>query len=164
MKIGILYSRIRIEEKLLVQALEARGAAYDMIDVRHAIFDLDTREQWLQYDVILERCVSHSRAQAALQILGSWGIPCVNNASVAKICGDKLETNMALIRHNVPTPQAQCSHPTRSMSMFPPHTLNAPTPHAQCSYPTRSMSMFPPHTLNAPTQPHTKSRLNNVEA
>ncbi|KAA3657840.1 MAG: RimK family alpha-L-glutamate ligase, partial [Chloroflexi bacterium] len=34
-------------------------------------------------------------------------IPCVNNARVATICGDKLETNMALIRAGVPTPQAR---------------------------------------------------------
>ncbi|KAA3654901.1 MAG: 30S ribosomal protein S6--L-glutamate ligase, partial [Chloroflexi bacterium] len=71
MKVGILYSRIRVEEKLLFQELEARGAKFEMIDVRKAVFDLDAREQWEQYDVVLERCVSHSRAQASLQILGS---------------------------------------------------------------------------------------------
>ncbi len=107
MKVGILYSRIRVEEKLLFQEFETRGVDFEMIDVRNAVFDLDAREQWSQYDVILERCVSHSRAQASLQILGSWGIPCVNNAHVARICGDKLETNMALIREGVPTPQAR---------------------------------------------------------
>ena len=62
MRIGILYSRIRAEEKLIVEAVQARGLDYEMIDVRTAVFDLDQPEQWQQYDVILERCVSHSTA------------------------------------------------------------------------------------------------------
>lgn len=107
MNIGILYSRIRVEEKLLVQAVENTGVDYDMIDVRNAVFDLEDPTPWQQYDVILERCVSHSRAEGALQILGSWGIPCVNNAHVARVCGSKLETSLALIQAGVPTPRTQ---------------------------------------------------------
>ena len=107
MRVGILFSRIRLEEKLIVQALEARGVNYDMIDVREAVFDLNDPSPWQQYDVILERCVSHSRAHAALQILGSWGIPCVNNAHVAQVCGSKLETSLALAAAGVPMPQVK---------------------------------------------------------
>ena len=106
MRIGVLYSRIRIEEKLLIKELETRGVNYDLIDVRKFFFNLNDRQQWQQYDVIFERCISHSRALAALQILGSWGIPCVNTAQVATICGDKLNTNLALIGSGVPTPTA----------------------------------------------------------
>lgn len=107
MRIGILFSRIRLEEKLIVQALEARGVAHEMIDVRSKVFDLDDPSPWQQYDVILERCVSHSRAQAALQILGRWGIPCVNNAHVAQVCGSKLETSLALAAAGAPMPQVR---------------------------------------------------------
>jgi [lysine-biosynthesis-protein LysW]--L-2-aminoadipate ligase len=107
MRVGILYSRIRAEEKLIVQAMEKRGLDYEMIDVRQVAFDLDRREWWAQFDVILERCVSHSRALAALQILAMWGIPCVNDAQVAQICGSKLETSLALVAAGVPTPTVQ---------------------------------------------------------
>lgn len=107
MRVGILFSRIRLEEKLIVQALDARGVNYEMIDVREAVFDLNDPAPWRQYDVILERCVSHSRAHAALQILGSWGIPCVNNAHVAQVCGSKLETSLALAAAAVPMPQVK---------------------------------------------------------
>ncbi len=31
MRIGILYSRIRAEEKLIVEAVEARGLDYEMV-------------------------------------------------------------------------------------------------------------------------------------
>ena len=107
MKVGVLYSRVRIEEKLLVQELDNRGVDYSMIDVRQVRFDLHSQADWEQYDVILERCVSHSRAQAALEILGSWGIPCINTAQVARICGDKLATSLALVANGVPTPQVR---------------------------------------------------------
>jgi [lysine-biosynthesis-protein LysW]--L-2-aminoadipate ligase len=107
MKVGILYSRIRAEEKLLVEAFEARGVAYDLIDVRTVALDLHRRDEWAQYDVVLERCVSHGTALPLLQILGMWGIPCVNTAQVAQVCGSKLETNLALVAAGVPTPRVQ---------------------------------------------------------
>jgi [lysine-biosynthesis-protein LysW]--L-2-aminoadipate ligase len=107
MNIAILYSRIRAEEKLIVQAFEQRGFTPDMIDVRRTVFDLHEKNHWTQYDVVLERCVSHSRALAALQILGALGITCVNEAQVAQVCGSKLETSLALIAAGVPTPMVK---------------------------------------------------------
>ncbi|MDX1412821.1 MAG: lysine biosynthesis protein LysX [Candidatus Promineifilaceae bacterium] len=107
MRIGILYSRIRVEEKLLVQELENRGIPFELIDVRRLSFDLQSPEDWTSYDVIMERCVSHSRAIAALQILDTWNIPTVNTAQVAQVCGDKLNTSLALTVANVPTPQVR---------------------------------------------------------
>jgi [lysine-biosynthesis-protein LysW]--L-2-aminoadipate ligase len=114
MKIGVLYSRIRVEEKLLVQAIEARELAYDLIDVRKAVLDLQDPHPWRRYDVILERCVSHTKAMGALQFLGSLGIPCVNNAHVAQVCGSKLETSLALVQAGVPTPQVKVAFSTEA--------------------------------------------------
>ncbi|MBE2220089.1 MAG: lysine biosynthesis protein LysX, partial [Anaerolineae bacterium] len=107
MRVGVLYSRIRAEEKLLVEEMENRGVDFEMIDVRHSIFNLNNYEEWNQYDVVLERCVSHSRALACLQILGGWGIPTVNTADVALVCGDKLNTSQVLVRDGVPTPEVR---------------------------------------------------------
>lgn len=107
MRVGVLYSRIRVEEKLIVQALEARGVDFELIDVRPAVFNLHDSEHWRQYDVILERCVSQSQALTALQVLGAWGIPCVNMAQVVQVCGDKLSTSLALVAAGVPTPRTR---------------------------------------------------------
>jgi [lysine-biosynthesis-protein LysW]--L-2-aminoadipate ligase len=107
MKIGVLYSRIRVEEKLLVQELQDRGIDYEMLDVRQKVFNLENRDYWSQFDVFLERCVSHSRAQAALDILSSWQLPTVNSAEVAMNCGDKLKTTLALMNAGVPTPSVR---------------------------------------------------------
>lgn len=103
MKIGLLYSRVRVEEKLLFDALDVRGIRYDRIDDRDVEFDLQNPGHWRDYDVILERCINHSRALNALRILNDWGIPSVNTAYVADVCGNKLVTSSALVRAGVPT-------------------------------------------------------------
>ncbi|MBN1311166.1 MAG: lysine biosynthesis protein LysX [Anaerolineae bacterium] len=107
MRIGVLVSRVRVEEKYLVQALEARNVDFELIDVRQVVFDLQAADEWQQYDVILDRCVSHSQAVSVLQVLGSWGIPCVNTADVVQVCGDKVSTSLALVASGVPTPQTR---------------------------------------------------------
>jgi len=103
MKLAVLYSRVRAEEKLLFDALDARGVAYDKIDDREVIFDLLNPNPWREYGVVLERCINHSRALNALKILNDWGVPTVNTAYVADICGSKLFTSTALVRDGVPT-------------------------------------------------------------
>ena len=102
--IAMLHSRIRVEEKLLAEAFEKRGISLEMIDDRQVIFDLHS-PQWAKYDVILERCINHSRALFALRILNDWGIRTVNSYAVAMVCGNKLETSSALIRDGVASPR-----------------------------------------------------------
>ena len=102
-KVGLLLSRIRVEEKLLIQALNRRGVDYDTIDDRRVIFDIQNNG-WDNYDVIIERCVSHSRALYALLLFRDWGIPTVNTFEVAENCGNKLLTTSALVRAGIPTP------------------------------------------------------------
>jgi [lysine-biosynthesis-protein LysW]--L-2-aminoadipate ligase len=103
MRIGILCSRIRVEEKLVFEALERRGLAYELIDDRVLVLDMQNRS--LEYDVILERCINHSRALYALRILEDWGLRCVNSYAVADTCGNKLLTTSALMRAGVPSPR-----------------------------------------------------------
>lgn len=106
MKIAVLLSRVRVEEKLLLQSFEARGLDVDVIDDREVVFDLHQND-WRQYDVVVERCVSHARALSALRILNDWGVPTVNHYEVAMICGNKLETSSALIRDGIPSPRCK---------------------------------------------------------
>ena len=110
MRVGILYSRVRAEEKLLVQEFEARGVDFTLIDVRDLVFRLEDGDRWRQYDVVLERCVSHSQALASLQMLESWGVACVNTIQVAQVCGDKLATSLALERAGVPSPLVRVAY------------------------------------------------------
>jgi len=108
-RVGILYSRVRAEEKLLFAALEKRGVDFDLLDDRKLDFELSAepraREGFSRYDVVLERCINHSRALASLRILNDWDIPTVNTADVAEVCGNKLHTSSVLARHRVATPR-----------------------------------------------------------
>jgi [lysine-biosynthesis-protein LysW]--L-2-aminoadipate ligase len=106
MRVGVLCSRVRVEEKLLFEAMRQKGIEYDKIDDREVVFQLNDKDAAaFDYDVILERSVNHSRALYALQILNDWGIKTVNTAEVARICGDKFITSQALLKQGVPTPR-----------------------------------------------------------
>ena len=102
MRIALLHSRIRAEEKLLVRALADRGVQYDLIDVREASFRLDSPEPWQRFDIVLARSMSQSQNQTVLDILNGWGIRTVNTAHVNRVCGDKLLTSMALNEQGIP--------------------------------------------------------------
>ncbi len=102
-RVGVLLSRVRVEEKLLLAELARRDVAVDVVDDRALVFDLARpRRDW---DVVLARSVSHSRTLYALRVLEGWGVPTVNHHGVVATCGDKLLTTMALLEHGVPTPR-----------------------------------------------------------
>ena len=105
MKIGVLTSRIRTEEKMLLSALEQKGVAFDRIDDSLMHFEIMDPAPWSQYDVVLERSISYARGLYASSIFNTWGIPTVNMAQVAAICGDKLATSTALVRAGIPQPR-----------------------------------------------------------
>ena len=107
MKAGILFSRIRKEEKMLTERFRERSIEFDLIDVREVVFDLHNMDRWFQYDLLLDRCISHSQAQTVLEIFEAWGIPTVNSAHTLRMCGDKKNTSLALIRNQIPTPQVR---------------------------------------------------------
>lgn len=103
MRIGVLCSRIRAEEKLLFDVFNRRGIEFDKLDDRELIFEIGAEPP--RYDVILERCLHHSRALYALRILNQGGVPTVNSYEVALTCGDKINTTTALAAAGVPSPR-----------------------------------------------------------
>ena len=112
MKLGVLCSLIRAEEKLIFEALRRRGIDFIRIDDRELILDLHNRTY--DYDVVLERCINHSRALHTLKILNDRGVRTVNTWDVANTCGDKLLTTNALIAHDVPTPRCYVAYTPES--------------------------------------------------
>jgi [lysine-biosynthesis-protein LysW]--L-2-aminoadipate ligase len=101
--VGILMSRVRVEEKLLLEQLESRGVTIIRFDDRE--FTLDLEHPWRQCDVVLERCINHLRALYTLRILNDWNVPTINTYEVANNCGDKILTTSALVRAGVPVPR-----------------------------------------------------------
>jgi len=104
MKVGFLHSILRKEEKLLLRELRGRkNVEVVKIDDRQHFFNL--HENSFDLDVVIERCVNHSRAAHALKIFNDHGIPTVNTPEVADICGSKFLTTQALIKAGVRTPK-----------------------------------------------------------
>ncbi|MAF06661.1 MAG: lysine biosynthesis protein LysX [Acidiferrobacteraceae bacterium] len=101
MNVGLLHSLIRKEEKLLIEEFQARGAGLTMIDDRDLVFDLQSVPD---VDVVLERSINHSRSLYGLRLFEAAGIHCINSANVAKICGDKILTSVALKEAGVRQP------------------------------------------------------------
>ncbi len=104
MRIGLLHSLIRKEEKLLIEALHNAGIEPVMIDDRKLIMDFHRAPE---IDVLVERSINHSRALHALRLFESAGVPCINSHKVAQICGDKLLTTAALKDHGIAQPECR---------------------------------------------------------
>lgn len=93
MRVGLLHSLIRMEEKLLLEAFKQQGVTPIMLDDRKLTFDLESVPD---IDLVVERCINHSRAMHGLRLFESLGIRCINSSDVARICGDKILTSVAL--------------------------------------------------------------------
>ncbi len=108
MRIGMLHSLIRKDEKLLIQEFKKKsGVDLELIDDRKLKFNLGKDKDKHKYDAIVERCINHSRAYHSIRLFESMGITCINNTKIATICGDKLLTSVALEENNVPQPEVR---------------------------------------------------------
>ncbi len=104
MRIGLLHSLIRKEEKLLIEAFKNAGVDPVMIDDRKLILDFHTAPE---IDILVERSINHSRALHALRLFESAGVRCINSHHVSQVCGDKLLTTAALKENNIAQPESR---------------------------------------------------------
>lgn len=108
MEIGVLYSRIRHDEKLLLGELRERGHEVTKIDVRDQRFDLtEPPAAFADVDLVVDRCLATSRSRYATRFLAAYGIPVVNDPDTAAVCADKAECSLALAGAGVPTPRTE---------------------------------------------------------
>jgi len=103
--VGILYDRIRWEEKEISRQFEMRGIAPVMIDAKTLILTLDESRYTSLPETVLERCVSYYRGVNVASVFESHGVEVVNSSRVLGICGNKLETSQLLAKSGVPTPK-----------------------------------------------------------
>lgn len=102
MKIGLLHSTIREDEKLLLAAAEKRSIEMIRVDVREQVLNPDT---WItRFDVALERCLSTTLGTQAVLFLESLGTRVINNSRVAHVCENKFLTSLTLRNAGVSTP------------------------------------------------------------
>ncbi|RXK50205.1 lysine biosynthesis protein LysX [Halorientalis pallida] len=106
MNFGILYSRIRKDEKLLLSELRDRGHEVTKIDVRKQQFGLsEPPADFEDVDLVVDRCLATSRSVYATQFVDAYDVPVVNHPDTAGVCADKAKNSLALVEGAVPTPE-----------------------------------------------------------
>lgn len=101
--ICVLASRVRAEERLILDALTAAGARHEYVDTRglRTVLNAPTSCRRL----VLNREISLVRARYAAHALETVGCTVVNSFASVDVCGDKWRTSAALVRSGVPTPR-----------------------------------------------------------
>ena len=103
-RVGFLYTRLRAEEKYLLEELEKRpNVEIVRINDAHHFFDISTVPE--KVDVLFERSVSYSRGLYISKIYEANGVKVVNSTQVAERCGDKYVTSQLLVQNGIPTPR-----------------------------------------------------------
>jgi [lysine-biosynthesis-protein LysW]--L-2-aminoadipate ligase len=103
-KIGFLYTRLRVEEKYLLEELEKRpNVEIVRINDGERFFDIAQLPE--QVDVLFERSISYSRGVYISKIFQANGVTVVNTPEVAERCGDKYVTSQILTSAGIPTPK-----------------------------------------------------------
>jgi [lysine-biosynthesis-protein LysW]---L-2-aminoadipate ligase len=101
-RLAILLSQVRLEEKLIFKAVEDAGIELVKVFDKELILELD-RPSFPEVDVVLDRGLVHSRAEYTLRYLQTVGIPTVNSYSATITCDNKFLTTVALQEADVPT-------------------------------------------------------------
>jgi [lysine-biosynthesis-protein LysW]--L-2-aminoadipate ligase len=102
--VGFLYTRLRAEEKYLLEELEKRTDVEVLrINDSHHFFDISSIPE--PVNVLFERSVSYSRGLYISKIYEANGVKVVNSTQVAERCGDKYVTSQILVQNGIPTPR-----------------------------------------------------------
>lgn len=104
--LAVLYDRLRPEERMLFEALDSRGIAFEKLYAPDLTLDFERLQALARHHVVLERCVSHTRGLALARLFTAAGSLVINSPEVIETCGDKLATNAALARAGVPVPRS----------------------------------------------------------
>ncbi len=103
-RIGFLYTRLRVEEKYLLEELE-KHSDVEIIRINDGNTFFDINQLPEAVDVLFERSISYSRGLYISRIFEAHGISVVNSSLVAERCGDKYITSQLLARAAIPTPR-----------------------------------------------------------
>ncbi|HSK89476.1 MAG TPA: lysine biosynthesis protein LysX [Anaerolineales bacterium] len=103
-RIGFLYTRLRLEEKYLLEELE-KHKDVNVVRINDGNLYFDIARVPEPVDVLFERSISYSRGLYISKIYEANGVKVVNSPQVAERCGDKYVTSQILVREGIPTPR-----------------------------------------------------------
>jgi len=123
LRLGLIFSRIRHEEKLLILAAQRRkDVELVLLNTNGLVLDLDALPE---VDVVLDREISQSRALHVLNMLERNGVRTINSFAAARIGGDKILTSNCLRKAGVPTPRIKVAF-TRESALNAIESLGYP--------------------------------------
>jgi len=103
-RVGFLYTRLRVEEKHLLDELE-KHSDIEVVRINDGDSYFDINQLREPVDVLFERSISYSRGLYISRIFEAHGVPVVNSSIVAERCGDKYITSQILAKNGIPTPR-----------------------------------------------------------
>ncbi|WP_137992777.1 lysine biosynthesis protein LysX [Streptomyces vilmorinianum] len=101
--IAVVASRLRADEKRILEVFERRGIAYEFVDSR-ALWRM-LQKPGTPWPIVLNREIGQARALYAARLLEAAGSTVVNPARAIDVCGDKFRTSVALRDAGLPTPR-----------------------------------------------------------
>ena len=108
MRVAMIITRARAEEKLLLKAFQRRGIEPELIrDEELVLNPLAIDPRWSEFDIVFLRTLSTSRGLYLLEYFDRWEVPTVNSLRTANICADKFKTSLALARAGLPQPEVR---------------------------------------------------------
>ncbi|HEX5941388.1 MAG TPA: lysine biosynthesis protein LysX [Anaerolineales bacterium] len=103
-RVGFLYTRLRVEEKNLLEELD-KHKDVEIVRINDGDIFFDINQLPEPVDVLFERSISYSRGLYISRIFEAHGVPVVNPSLVAERCGDKYVTSQILAKNGIPTPR-----------------------------------------------------------
>jgi len=104
MKIGILCSKIRLEEKLLFQEFSKQNIELVQLNP-NSLSIKNGKADFGQIDLLLNREIAQTRAELILELADKAGIKTVNSAQATKLCNNKALTTTFLKEAGIPVPK-----------------------------------------------------------
>jgi len=100
--ITVLYDTIRLEEKLIIESAKKNDISIELVDCKKLFINLN--EKNVDFQTVLQRCVSYYRNIHSTATLEGFGIDVINCLNTGLLAGNKLFTHMLLEKNNIPTP------------------------------------------------------------
>lgn len=103
MRMGLIYTILSLENKLLMQ--EAGKMGIELERITDSELDLEITDPKKNYDLVYQRSISYTRSLWSTGYFENAGVHVVNTLRSQHICGDKALTSQLLAKQGVKTPR-----------------------------------------------------------
>lgn len=102
--IGILCSRIRLEEKLIIESFKKRKIEFELLDPR--LMALTGKKSSIDtLKLVFNREISQTRAELILEYCNKKGIRTINSGDATRLCNNKALCTWELQNAQIPVPK-----------------------------------------------------------